>query len=51
MKMNDLHRLKRILIDLDGEVLLDESIRKQAERSIHRMVEFGRLHAAPTAVA
>ena len=51
MKMNDLHRLKRILIDLDGEVLLDESIRKQAERSIHRMVEFGRLHAAPTPVA
>lgn len=46
MKMNDLHRLKRALETSEGEVTVDESIRVRAERSIRRMVEFGRRHAS-----
>ena len=46
MKMNDLERVRQVLLDFKGEVMLDEDIRKRAEISIHRMVEFGRLHAA-----
>ena len=45
MKMNDLERIRQVLLNFSGEVLLDENIRKQAETSIRRMVEFGRLHA------
>lgn len=41
MKMNDLQRLDNILTLGSNEILIDEDIRKQAERSIHRMVEFG----------
>ena len=45
MKMNDLQRLDNILTQdsnmSSNEILIDESIRKKAERSIHRMVEFG----------
>ena len=41
MKMNDLQRLENILNLGGGEILLDEAIRKKAERSIRRMVEFG----------
>ena len=47
MKMNDLQRLKAVLTDLTGEVQVDERIRKHAERSIRRMVEFGKQHAPP----
>ena len=52
MKMNDLDRLERVLTAREGEILIDEAIRKQAERSIHRMVEFGKKYApvAPAAV-
>ena len=51
MKMNDLYRVRDALTNLDGEVTLDESVRKQAERSIHRMVEFGKQHASPPPAA
>ena len=46
MKMNDLDRIRQVLLKFSGEVLMDEDIRRQAETSIRRMVEFGRLHAA-----
>lgn len=46
MKMNDLEKIRQVLLDFSGEVLLDEEVRKQAEISIRRMVEFGRLNAA-----
>ena len=51
MKMNDLERLRNVLSNLTGEVVLDESIRKQAERSILRMVEFGKKFAPPVPAA
>ncbi len=47
MKMNDLPRLKTVLTQLSDEVQIEESIRKRAERSIRRMIEFGRRHAPP----
>ena len=47
MKMNDLHRLKQVIEHCDDEIEIDETIRKQAEHSIRRMVEFGKIHAAP----
>lgn len=40
MKMNDLPRLLHVLETGDNEILVEESIRRQAERSITRMVEF-----------
>ena len=46
MKMNDLEKIRQVLLNFSGEVLLDEEVRKQAEISIRRMVEFGRLNAA-----
>lgn len=46
MKMNDLEKIRQVLLDFSGEILLDEEVRKQAEISIRRMVEFGRLNAA-----
>ncbi|MDE0309771.1 MAG: quinolinate synthase NadA [Acidiferrobacterales bacterium] len=46
MKMNDLEKIRQVLLNFSGEVLLDEDVRKRAEVSIHRMVEFGRLNAA-----
>ncbi len=45
MKMNDLYRLRNVLDTMEGEVQIDEAIRKRAERSIRRMVEFGAKHA------
>ncbi len=42
MKMNDLQRLDNILTLGSNEILIDEPVRKKAERSIRRMVEFGR---------
>jgi quinolinate synthase len=41
MKMNDLERLAAVLAEGGREVVIDESIRRRAERSIRRMVEFG----------
>ncbi len=46
MKMNDLHRVKNVLTTMQDEVTLDEKLRKKAERSIRRMVEFGKHHAS-----
>ena len=46
VKMNDLEKIRQVLLNFSGEVLLDEEVRKQAEISIRRMVEFGRLNAA-----
>ena len=40
MKMNDLQRLDNVLTTGANEIILDEEIRRQAERSIRRMVEF-----------
>ena len=51
MKMNDLHRLKAILNTEKGEVFIDESIRQLAEKSIHRMIEFGKQHTQPLSAA
>ncbi|MEA3291439.1 MAG: quinolinate synthase NadA [Pseudomonadota bacterium] len=45
MKLNDLEKLERVLDSGANEILIDEEIRRQAERSIRRMVEFGRQHA------
>ena len=52
MKMNDLDRLERVLNSREGEILINEAVRKQAERSIRRMVEFGKKYApvAPAVV-
>lgn len=41
MKMNGLEGLSRVLETGANEVLIDEDIRRRAERSIRRMVEFG----------
>ena len=41
MKMNDLQRLDNVLTLGSNEIRIDEDIRKKAERSIRRMVEFG----------
>lgn len=41
MKMNDLQCLDNSLTLGSNEILIDERIRKKAERSIRRMVEFG----------
>ena len=41
MKMNDLQRLLDVLTNGNQEITIPEDIRKKAERSIHRMVEFG----------
>ncbi|NKB62641.1 MAG: quinolinate synthase NadA [Gammaproteobacteria bacterium] len=41
MKMNDLQRLSNVLDRSDNEILIPEDIRKKAEISIRRMVEFG----------
>ena len=51
MKMNDLDRLLSVLQRGDGEIRIDEDIRQRAERSIKRMIEFGRQNAEPHAEA
>ncbi len=40
MKMNDLQRLSNVLEKGNNEILIEEAVRKAAERSIFRMVEF-----------
>jgi quinolinate synthase len=47
MKMNDIDRLLDVLEDGGDEVRIDEDIRRRAERSIKRMIEFGKQHADP----
>lgn len=51
MKMNDLMRLKNVLVNSTNEVTVDETIRKQAQRSILKMVEFGKQVAPPPVTA
>ena len=42
MKMNDLQKMADVLENGGNEILIDETIRKQAEVSLKRMVEFGK---------
>jgi quinolinate synthase len=48
MKMNDLPRLAQVLETGANEVLIDEAIRRRAERSLKRMVEFTQHRPAAT---
>ena len=47
MKMNDLSRLARVLDAGANEILIDESVRRRAEVSLRRMVDFARTHINP----
>ena len=47
MKMNDLSRLARVLDAGANEILIDESVRRRAEVSLRRMVDFARTHLNP----
>ena len=48
MKMNDLTRLAHVLKTGENEVFIEESVRKQAEVALKRMVDFARAHIHPT---
>lgn len=48
MKLNDLPRLAHVLMTGENEVFIDEAIRKQAEVSLKRMVDFARTHIKPS---
>ncbi len=48
MKLNDLQRLEHVLDTGENEILIDEPIRAEAEKSLKRMVEFAREHIHPT---
>ena len=48
MKMNDLDRLLNVLEHGGVEIRIDEDVRRRAERSIKRMIEFGKAHANPS---
>lgn len=47
MKMNDISRLENILITGENEIHIDEKIRKKAEVSLKRMVDFAKQHISP----
>lgn len=47
MKMNDLKRLEKVLETGDNEIVIDEKVRSQAERSLKRMVDFANEHIRP----
>jgi len=47
MKMNDLQRLEQVLNTGDNEILIEESVREKAERSLKRMVDFANEHIRP----
>ena len=47
MKMNDLSRLAHVLETGENEIFIEESVRKQAEVSLKRMVDFARTHIKP----
>ena len=47
MKMNDLSRLAHVLETGANEVIIDEDIRRRAEVSLKRMVNFAREHISP----
>lgn len=48
MKLNDLQRLEHVLDTGENEILIDEPIRAEAEKSLKRMVDFAREHVHPT---
>ena len=48
MKLNDLARLEHVLDTGENEILIDEPIRAEAEKSLKRMVDFAREHIHPT---
>lgn len=47
MKMNDLNRLEHVLKTGANEIVIDEDIRKKAEVSLKRMVDFAKKHISP----
>lgn len=47
MKMNDLKRLESVLATGHNEVVIDESIRIKAAKSLTRMVDFANTHIRP----
>lgn len=48
MKLNDLQRLEHVLDTGDNEILIDEAVRVEAEKSLKRMVDFAQQHIHPT---
>ncbi|MGA8261059.1 MAG: quinolinate synthase NadA [Arenicellales bacterium] len=48
MKLNDLDRLEHVLDTGDNEIVIEEAIRVEAEKSLKRMVDFARQHIHPT---
>ena len=44
MKMNDLNRLENVLKTGANEIIIDETVRKKAEVSLKRMVDFAKKH-------
>lgn len=47
MKMNDLQRLANVLNTGANEIVIPEDVRKKAERSLKRMVDFANEHIRP----
>ena len=47
MKMNDLHRLEKVLETGANEIHIDEEVRVKAARSLKRMVDFANQHIRP----
>ena len=47
MKMNDLNRLENVLKTGANEIVIDEAVRKKAEVSLKRMVDFAKKHISP----
>lgn len=47
MKMNDLQRLEAVLNTGKNEILIEEGVRADAERSLKRMVDFANEHIRP----
>jgi len=44
MKLNDLQRLEHVLDTGENEIVIDEAVRVEAEKSLKRMVDFARTH-------
>ena len=47
MKMNDIDRLEKILLNGENEIHIDEAVRVLAEKSLKRMVDFAKQHIHP----
>jgi len=50
MKMNDLDKLEQVLLNGNNEIKIDETIRKQAEVSLKRMVDFSNEYSPHTKI-